>query len=349
MASPLSWSRRGSVRGARSASKHGRSDMKAELWGACVAGVFCVPLGQTFALDYPTKPVRVMVPFTAGGGVDTAGRIVAQQLTETFGQTAVVDNRPGAGSIIGTNIAAKSAADGYTLLVSHNAFVISPALYQKLPYDAVRDFAQVAIIGLTTNALVINPTVPARSVKELIAHLKSKPGELNYASAGAGGTAHLAMEYFMLATGTQLVHVPYKGAAAPLVDMVGGRIQVASMALPTTLPFINSKQLVALATTGAKRSAFLPELPTIDEAGVPGYEFDVWYGVHVPVKTPREIIVKLNTAIGKALREPAVKQRLANAGIEAAGPATPEEFAKFVRAEMEKMRKIVKASGARPE
>ena len=306
-----------------------------------------VAVAQT--TNYPVKPVRLVVPFVPGGGNDIVARFLAPRLTETFGQTVVVDNRPGAGSAIGTDIVAKSTPDGYTLLVNHNAFAINPALYPKLPFEVARDFAQVAMIGLTTNTLVIIPTVPAKSVKELIALLKAKPGELNYASAGAGGTGHLAMEYFKLATGTQLVHVPYKGGGAMMIDLVGGQVQVAISGLPPTLPFINSKRLIALATTGAKRSVFLPELPTLDEAGVPGFEFDTWYGVHAPAKTPGEIIVKLNTTIAKYLATPEVKQQLAKLGIEAAGSSTPQEFTTFVRAEIEKMHKIIKASGARPE
>jgi tripartite-type tricarboxylate transporter receptor subunit TctC len=302
----------------------------------------------TAARNYPTKPIRLVVPFSPGGGNDISARFVAQRLTEAFGQTAVVDNRPGAGSTIGTDLVAKSAPDGYTLLVTHNAIAINQTLYPKLPYDTVRDFAQVAIIGVTTNTLVVNPAVPAKNTKELIALAKAKPGNLNFASTGAGGTSHLAMEYFMLATGTKLVHVPYKGTAPGLTDVVAGQVQVMISALPGTVPFINSKRVVALATTGARRSVFLPDLPTLKESGVKDYEFDTWYGVHAPAKTPTEIIGKLNAAIVKALAVAEVKQQLSNQGIEAGG-ATPEEFAKFVRAEVEKMGRIIKASGARPE
>src|SRR5258707_7873580 len=214
--------------------------------------------------NYPTKTVRLVVPFTPGGGNDIAARFIAQRLTETFGQTAVVDNRPGAGSTLGTEIVAKSAPDGYTLLVVHNAIAINQTLYAKLPYDTVRDFAQVAIIGATTNTLVVNPGVPARSTKDLIALAKSKPGSLNYASTGAGGTAHLAMEYFRLETGTNLVHIPYKGTAPGLTDVVANQVQVMISALPGTMPFINAKRVVPVATTGARRATFLPELPTLN-------------------------------------------------------------------------------------
>ncbi len=298
--------------------------------------------------NYPSKPIRLVVPFAPGGGNDIAARFVAQRLTEAFGQTAVVDNRAGAGSTIGTDIVAKSAPDGYTLLVVHNAIAINQTLYAKLPYDTVRDFAQVAIIGATTNTLVVNPSVPARSTKEFIALAKAKPGAINYASTGAGGTAHLAMEYFRLETGINVVHIPYKGTAPGLIDVVGGQVQVMISALPGTVPFINSKRVVALATTGAKRSAFLPDLPTLNEAGVPGYEFDTWYGLHAPAKVPKEIIVKLNAEIVKALSKPEVKEMLFKQGIEAQ-IATPAEFTKHVRAEVAKMGRIIKASGAKAE
>jgi tripartite-type tricarboxylate transporter receptor subunit TctC len=302
-----------------------------------------------FAADnYPSKPVRLVVPFSPGGGNDIAARFVAVRLTEGFNQSAVVDNRAGAGSTLGTDIVAKSVPDGYTLLVTHNAIAINQTLYSKLPYDTVRDFTQVAIIGTTTNTLVVNPSVPVKSTKELIALLKSKPGGLNYASTGAGGTSHLAMEYFRIETGTSIVHIPYKGTAPGLTDVVGGQVQVMISALPGTVPFINSKRVVALATTGKKRSAFLPDLPTLAESGVPGYEFDTWYGLHAPSKVSKEIITKLNVEITKALSRQEVKDQLFKQGLEAQ-TSTPEDFAKFVRSEVTKMAKIIKESGAKPE
>ncbi len=300
------------------------------------------------AQTYPTKTIRVIVPFTPGGGNDISARFIAQRLTEAFKQSVIVENRPGAGSTVGTDMVAKSAPDGYTLMVIHNAIAINQTLYPKLPYDAVRDFAQVALVGVTTNTLVVHPTLPVKNTKDLIALAKSKPDALNYASTGGGGTSHLAMEYFRLSTGAAIVHIPYKGTAPALTDMVAGQTQVMISALPGTMPFINAKRLTALATSGKKRSVFLPNLPTLAEAGVKDYEFDTWYGMHAPIKVPRDIIEKLNGAIVKALANPDVKQQLANQGIEAGG-ATPEEFARFVRSEIEKMGKIIKASGARPE
>lgn len=300
------------------------------------------------AETYPSRPIRLVAPFATGGGVDASARFIAQRLNEAFGQTGVVDNRPGAGSTIGTDLVAKAPPDGYTLLVTHNAIAINQALYPKLPYDTVRDFAQVAFVGVTTFTLVVTPGIAVRSVKELIALAKAKPGSLNYASTGAGGGSHLATEYFRLATGTDLVNIPYKGTGPALIDLVAGQTHVMISGLPGTVPFIESKRLVVLATTSAKRSVFLPEVPTLQEAGIEGYEFDAWYGVHAPAKTPQAIIHKLNTTIVKALALPEIRRNLGNQGIEARA-GTPEEFAKFVRAEVQKMVRIVKASGARPD
>ncbi len=315
---------------------------------ACAAAFALCGASAIYAQSYPTKTIRIIVPFTPGGGNDISARFIAQRLTEAFKQSVIVENRPGAGSTVGTDLVAKSPPDGYTLMVIHNAIAINQTLYAKLPYDAVRDFAQVALVGVTTNTLVVHPTLPVKSIRDLIALAKSKPDALNYASTGGGGTSHLAMEYFRLSTGTSIVHIPYKGTAPALTDMVAGQTQVMISALPGTMPFIGAKRLTALATSGKKRSVFLPELPTLAEAGVKDYEFDTWYGMHAPIKVPRDIIEKLNSTIVKALAVPEVKQQLANQGIEAGG-ATPEEFARFVRFEIEKMGRIIKASGARPE
>lgn len=320
--------------------------MKASKLAAAAVFAALTPLAHS--ADYPTKPVRLVVPFSPGGGNDIAARFVAQRLTEAFSQTAVVDNRPGAGSTLGTDLVAKSAPDGYTLLVTHNAIAINQTLYAKLPYDTVRDFTQVIEIGATTNTLVVNPGVQARTVKDLIALAKAKPGALNYASTGAGGTSHLAMEYFKLETGANVVHIPYKGTAPALTDLVAGQTQLMISALPGTLPFINSKRVVALATTGKQRSIFAKDLPTLAEAGVKGYEFDTWYGLHAPSKTPKAIVAKLNQVLAETLARDGAKDALAKQGLEAVGgPA--EAFAQKVRTEVKKMGQIIKASGAKPE
>ncbi len=297
---------------------------------------------------YPTRPIRLVAPFAPGGGVDVSARFISKQLSENLGQSAIVDNRPGAGSTIGTDLVAKAAPDGHTLLVTHNAIAINQSLYPKLPYDTVRDFTQVAFIGVTTFTLVVNPALPVKNVKELVALAKAKPGALNYASTGAGGGSHLATEYFMLATGTKLLNVPYKGTAPALTDLVSGQTHVMLSGLPGTVPFIKAKRVLALATTSAKRSIFLPELPTLQEAGVDGYEFDAWYGMHAPAKTPRGIINTLHATVTKALTMPEVRQQLMNQGIEPRD-MTPAEFAAFVRREVDKCAKIIKASGARAE
>jgi tripartite-type tricarboxylate transporter receptor subunit TctC len=316
--------------------------------GAALA-LFLIP-GASFcaAADYPSRPIRLIAPFAPGGGVDVSARFIAKQLTESFGQTAIVDNRPGAGSTLGTDLVAKAAPDGHTLLVTHNAIAINQSLYPKLPYDTVRDFTQVAFIGVTTFTLVVNPALPVKNVKDLIALAKAKPGALNYASTGAGGGSHLATEYFMLATGTQLLNVPYKGTAPALTDLVSGQTHVMLSGLPGTVPFIKSKRILALATTSSKRSIFLPELPTLLEAGVDGYEFDAWYGMHAPAKTPGDIIRKLHLTVTQALTSPDVRQQLMNQGIEPRD-MSPAAFSAFVRREVEKCAKIIKASGARAE
>ncbi len=319
-----------------------------KVWLSVLTAVLAAHAAHTSAQNYPTRPVRIVVPFSPGGGNDIVARFAAQRMTEAFGQTAVVDNRPGAGSTVGTDVVAKAAPDGYTLLVTHNAIAINETLYPKLPYDAERDFAQVILVGSTTNTLVVNAKVAAKSTKELIALAKSKPGALNYSSTGAGGTSHLAMEYFKLSTGTNLVHIPYKGTGPALTDLVGGQVQVMISALPGTIPFIQGKRLVPLATTGAKRSAFLPDLPTLAESGVPGFEFDTWYGLHAPAKVPKDILARLNATLAKALSTAPVKEQLFKAGLEAEG-GTPEAFRKFMVSEIQKMAKIIKASGAKTE
>jgi tripartite-type tricarboxylate transporter receptor subunit TctC len=266
---------------------------------------------------------------------------------DSFGQQGLVDNRPGAGSTLGTAIAAQAVPDGHTILVTHNAMAINESLYAKLPYS-VRDFAHVALIAETTNVLVVHPSMNVKNVKDLIAMLRAKKGAFNYASTGAGGTSHLAAEYFKQLTGTDMVHVPYKGTGPALSDLVGGSTQFMIAAAPGTLGFIKGGRLTALATTGVKRWAQLPDLPTLSEAGVPGYQFDTWYGAHAPAKTPRYIVNRLNAEINKSLQVPALRARLVDSGLDPS-PLSPEAFTTFVRSETERMRKIIQASGAKAE
>ena len=273
--------------------------------GLALCALAATATTATHAADkYPSKPVRLVVPFSPGGGNDIAARFVAVRLTEGFNQSAVVDNRPGAGSTLGTDLVAKSVPDGYTLLVTHNAIAINQTLYSKLPYDTTRDLTQVAIIGTTTNTLVVNPGVPVKTTKELIALAKAKPGALNYASTGGGGTSHLAMEYFRIETGTNLVHIPYKGTAPGLTDVVGNQVQVMISALPGTVPFINSKRVVALATTGKTRWSGLPDLPSIAEAGFPSVVYAPSVGFLAPSGTPREIVNRINAEVAKGANDP---------------------------------------------
>ena len=305
--------------------------------------------GTTRAADapYPTRPIRIIVPFAPGGGNDIAARFVAQMFQDSFGQQGLVDNRPGAGSTLGTAIAAQAVPDGHTILVTHNAMAINESLYSKLPYS-VRDFAHVALIAETTNVLVVHPSMNVKNVKDLIAMLRAKKGAFNYASTGAGGTSHLAAEYFKQMTGTDMVHVPYKGTGPALSDLVGGSTQFMISAAPGTLGFIKGARLTALATTGVKRWAQLPDLPTLSEAGVAGYQFDTWYGAHAPAKTPRYIVNRLNAEINKSLQVPALRARLVDSGLDPS-PLSPEAFTTFVRSETERMRKIIQASGAKAE
>ena len=305
--------------------------------------------GTTRAADapYPTRPIRIIVPFAPGGGNDIAARFVAQMFQDSFGQQGLVDNRPGAGSTLGTAIAAQAVPDGHTILVTHNAMAINESLYSKLPYS-VRDFAHVALIAETTNVLVVHPSMNVKNVKELIAMLRAKKGAFNYASTGAGGTSHLAAEYFKQMTGTDMVHVPYTGTGPALSDLVGGSTQFMISAAPGTLGFIKGARLTALATTGVKRWAQLPDLPTLSEAGVAGYQFDTWYGAHAPAKTPRYIVNRLNAEINKSLQVPALRARLVDSGLDPS-PLSPEAFTTFVRSETERMRKIIQASGAKAE
>ncbi len=316
---------------------------------ALAAATLCVAAGSTWAADapYPTRPIRIVVPFAPGGGNDIAARFVAQMFQDSFGQQGLVDNRPGAGSTLGTAIAAQAVPDGHTILVTHNAIAINESLYSKLPYS-VRDFAHVALIAETTNVVVVHPSMNVKTVKDLLVLLRAKKGAFNYASTGAGGTSHLAAEYFKQLTGTDMVHVPYKGTGPALADLVSGSTQFMISAAPGTLGFIKSARLVPLATTGVKRWPQLPDLPTLSEAGVPGYQFDTWYGAHAPAKTPRYIVNRLNAEINKSLQVPALRARLVDSGLDPA-PSSPDEFTKFVRSETERMRKIVQASGAKAD
>jgi tripartite-type tricarboxylate transporter receptor subunit TctC len=302
---------------------------------------------QATAQEYPTKPVRMIVGFAAGGGTDTTARPIAQKLSELFGQQVFVDNRPGAAGNIATDIVAKASPDGYTILMGTiAALAINPSLYANLPFDPERDLAPVTQAVDSTNILSLHQSVPANSVKELIELAKSK--SLNYGSSGVGGTGHLAGELFNLMTGVKLVHVPYKGGAPAMVDLVAGRVELVFATAASAVPQIKAGKIKGIAVTTGRRSALMPELPTIAEAGLAGYDANNWYGLMVPANTPRAIIDRLNAETVKVLNMPEVKTFLFNQGLDAA-PSTPEEFGAYIRSERAKWAKIVKASGAKAE
>ena len=300
------------------------------------------------AQDYPAKPVRVVVPFPPGGGTDTVARLVMQKVSEHLGGNFPIENRSGAGGAIGTEIVAKSAADGYTLALVNGSHAVNPALHRKLAYDAVYDFSPVTLLASGPALLVVHPSLPARSVRELIAAAKASPGKLHYASAGSGTPPHLAAELFKSLAGVNMVHVPYKGNAAAFADLMAGKVSVSFPTLPAALPQVKSEKLRALAVTSARRSAVLPELPTISEAGVRGYEAATWYGLLAPAGTSSTIIGKLNQAIVQIVYLPETKDRLREQGLEPVGD-TPGEFVKFLHGEIAKWRKVVAASGMKAE
>jgi tripartite-type tricarboxylate transporter receptor subunit TctC len=304
--------------------------------------------GSAAQAEYPEKTIRIVVPYPPGGFNDTLGRIVAQKLNEAWGQPTVVENRPGGGTLIGTDQVAKAAPDGYTLLVVAFPFAVNPSLYAKLPYDTVKDFAPLLLAGQTPNLLVINPEVPIHSVKELIATAKAKPGSLSYGSTGSGSSNHLSMELFRTMTGANLVHVPYKGSAPMVTDLLGGHVQVAFDNTPNVLPQVKAGKLRALAITSATRSAMVPDVPTVSEAGVPGYVVGVWFGMVAPAGTPPAVLAKLNAELNRMLALPDVKQKFADQGVEPVG-GPPERFAEHLKMQIEKWTKVVRESGAKVE
>ena len=296
------------------------------------------------AQTYPAKPVRVIVSTAAGGSADTLGRLLAQKLTAGIGQSFVVENRSGSGGVVGTEVVAKAAPDGYTLLLAYHSHVINPALYPKLPFDTVKAFAPITQVAVQPQLLNVHPSLPARNVKELIALAKARPGQLLYGSAGSGSGGHLANEIFNSMAGIKMTHVPYKGSAPALIDVVAGQTQLMFATLITSLPHVRSGRLRAMGVSSLKRAAILPDVPAIAET-LPGYETVVSYFLLAPAGTPDEIIAKLHAESAKALREPDVVERLARDGAEPVGN-TPQETARYIVSEIDKWGKAVKASGA---
>ena len=293
------------------------------------------------AQTYPAKSVRMVVPFAPGGGTDIIARLVAQDLTQAWGQPVVVDNRGGSGGIVGTEIAAKATPDGYTMVLCSLGLSYVPALYSKLPYDTEKDLLPVSLVATQPFVYVVIPSLGVSSMKELIALAKSKPGEVRYGSGGSGGASHLGTELLRTMTGISLVHVPYKGTGPALTAMLGGEIQMQLIGISSVVPYLKTGRMRALAVSGAKRSAAAPDIPTVAESGVPGYAFDVWYGMLFPAGTPRAVVGKVNGAINYSLRSPALAQRFAAIGLEPSG-STPEAFAAMIRSEMAKWRKVVR-------
>jgi len=325
--------------------------MKGWLRNACLAG-----LAASVALaaapwavaqsTYPNKPVRLVVPFPAGGTTDILARAAAQKLSEAWGQQVIVDNRPGAGGNIGSELVAKATPDGYTLLMGTvGTRAINPGLYAKMPYDHVKDFAPVILVAGVPNVLVVNPAVPVNTVAELIAYGKANPNKINFASSGAGTSIHLSGELFKTMTGIQMTHVPYKGSSPALTDLIGGQVQIMFDNLPSSLAFIKAGKLRALGVTSTTRAAALPDVPTVADT-VPGFEASSWFGILAPAGTPRDVVAKVNGDVAKWLASPDAKDKLLAQGANAAG-GSPEDFAKHIQAETAKWSRVVKESGAK--
>jgi len=294
------------------------------------------------AQNYPARPIRMIVPFAPGGGGDIVGRLLAQKMSEGLGKPLVIDNRGGAGGTIGTELAVKALADGYTVLLGNvGPLALSPSLYPQLTYDAVRDLAPVSMVASFPNVLVANISLPARSIQELVALIKSRRGKMNFGSAGTGTSTHLAAELFKAVARLDIVHVPYKGGAAALTDVIAGQVAYYFGSLPSSLPLARAGKVQALAVTSLRRSSAAPEIPTIAESGYPGFETAAWYGVLVPIGTPREIVMRLNRATIAALGAAEVKERLVQEGSEPMG-SSPAQFGAYIKSEIEKWSKVVR-------
>jgi len=304
----------------------------------CVVGIGCA-----CAQDYPAKPVRLIVAYTPGGGTDLLGRLLAKKLTEAWGQQVIVDNRPGAGGNIGTEAMAKGAPDGYTLGIAPSTHAIAPGLYSKLPFDTIKDFTFITLVASGPNILVCHPSVPAKSVKELVALAKRRPGELTFASAGVGSTTHLAGEYFKSVAGINVLHIPYKGSSQAEIDLVGGQVSYMVDSMPSALPKVQAAKIRALATTGAKRFPALPDVPTVLESGLK-YESISWWGVVGPAGIPQPVVNKLLAEITRIMTQPDVKELVATLGAEATTD-TPHEFVEYVKQETALYAKIIKDAG----
>ena len=311
-----------------------------------LAGLLLAPLAQ--AQDYPVKPIRLIVPYGARGGSDIVGRVIGQKLTELLGQQVVVDNRPGAASLLGTELAARSAPDGYTLLLADSGFTINPAFYRSIKYDPIKDFDPVSVVAETPYLLVVNPGLPYASLAEFLAAAKAKPGAINMGSAGSGSGTHLTGELLKLRAGINLTHVPYKSAGAAVADVVGGQIQSTMSSPPAVLPLAKAGKLRVLAAASARRSALMPEVPTFAEGGVEGVQVTNWYSIMTVGGTPKPVIRRLHEALMKAIAAPELRERLAGGGLEPA-PNTPEEFSRMIAAELQRWTQVIRDAGIKQE
>ena len=301
-----------------------------------------------FSQSYPTKPIRIISPFAAGGGNDVICRLIAPKLTEGLKQQVIVENRPGANAIVGTEITARSAPDGYTIELIPSGHAVNATLYKKLPYDSIKDFTAISLVGSSPLVLAMHPSVPTKNVKELIALAKARPGELTYGSAGVGSSGHLAGALFETMTGTKMVHVPYKGMGIVVMDLIGGQVSLTFGTTASVMPHVRSGRLRAIATTGAQRSAALADIPTVAESGLPGYEAGLWYGFVGPARLPHEVVQRLNAEIVGALQQQSIRERLANVGVEAR-PSTPDEFARLLSSDIARWAKVIQRAGVRQE
>ena len=306
-----------------------------------VAGLLCA---GALAQNYPSRPVRFIVPFAAGGGTDLIARRLAQKLSLALGQPVIVDNRPGASGVIGTDLTAKAAPDGYTLMIATPTFTVNPSMMAKLPYDVAQDFAPVALIATSPHLLAVNPTLPVKTIPELVAYAKSHKEPLTYSSGSTGGSSHLAGELFNSVAGIRLVHIPYKGTGEAARAVVSGTVQLAFLDVQTMLPLVNAGLLRAIAVTGAARSTVVPALPTIAESGYPGFESGVWYGVLAPARTPPAVITRLNAEIVRIMQNPEMLNTLSHLGAEPAANS-PAAFAQLIQAELPRWSKVIRESG----
>jgi tripartite-type tricarboxylate transporter receptor subunit TctC len=316
---------------------------------ALIATVPLFTAGVAAAAEaYPTKAIRFIVPFAPGGTTDIIARLLGAKMSEDLGQQVIIDNRGGAGSMIGTELAAKSPPDGHTMVLSNIGLAINETLYPKRAYDVMRDLAPVSLVGITPNAFVVHPSLPTNTMKEFIVFARARPGELTYASGGIGSSSHLSMELLQSMAKLKFVHVPYKGAGPALVDVAAGNAQFQLNSMPAVMSHVQSKRLRALAVSSAKRSRAMPDLPTIAESGVPGYDYATWYGILVPAQTPKHVVARLNASVTKTLALPDVREKLGQGGVEPEA-STPEAFGKLVHDDIEKWRKIIRTANIKVE